>query len=183
MIYGVEPDVAVFGKAIGNGFPISAIIGRKSVMDSAQATFISSTFWTERVGFVAALATIEKMQRCNVSEKLVAMGERINAGWMACADRHNIDIEVSGIAPLSHIHFKYPNHLAIQTFYTQEMLKLGFLVGAAVYSTYVYTNEIVDYFIKNSDKVFASIKKLLVSGGVESALEGPVRHSGFRRLN
>ena len=61
--------MAVFGKALGNGFPISTILGKKAVMSSAQDTFISSTMWTERIGYVAALATLKKMEKKQVQKK------------------------------------------------------------------------------------------------------------------
>ena len=58
-----EPDIAIFGKALGNGYAINAIIGKKKYMRFAEKTFISSTFWTERIGSVAALKTIEVMKK------------------------------------------------------------------------------------------------------------------------
>ena len=58
-----EPDIVVYGKAIANGFPMSVICGKSSVMEFASETFMSSTMWTERVGFVASLATINKLQK------------------------------------------------------------------------------------------------------------------------
>ena len=61
--YGVNPDMAMFGKALGNGYAITAILGKKSIMQSAQSTFISSTFWTERIGPTAALKTLEIMNK------------------------------------------------------------------------------------------------------------------------
>ena len=61
--YDIEPDIAVFGKTLGNGYAITAVIGQKSVMDAAQSTFISSTFWTERIGPTAALATLAAMKK------------------------------------------------------------------------------------------------------------------------
>jgi glutamate-1-semialdehyde 2,1-aminomutase len=97
--YGMNPDIAVFGKALGNGFPISAVIGRKEVMEHAQESFISSTFWTERVGSVAALATIKKMETHDVQGHLIRYGERINQGWKELARKHGIDIHISGIPP------------------------------------------------------------------------------------
>ena len=81
LAYGIEPDIVIFGKALGNGFPISAIIGRREVMDTAQNSFISSTFWTERIGFIAALAAIKKMEEKNIPKYLRHYGERINEGW------------------------------------------------------------------------------------------------------
>lgn len=180
--YGVEPDIAVYGKAMGNGFPISAIVGRRSVMDAAQETFISSTFWTERTGFVAALATLEKMQRHDVPSHLIRHGERINEGWRAAAARNGLDIHIGGMPPLTHISFKTSDPLAAQTLYTQEMLKKGYLVGAAVYTTFAYTDEIVDGFISATEDVFATIKQAHDQGDYAAFLEGPVRHAGFRRL-
>ena len=93
-IYNVDPDIAMFGKALGNGYAITAVIGRREVMDVAQSTFISSTFWTERVGFAAALATIEKFTKNKVHEKLIYFGEEVNKIWNSAADNSNINIEM-----------------------------------------------------------------------------------------
>ena len=60
LIFNVNPDIAVFSKALGNGYPIAAIIGKANVMEAAQSSFISSTMWTERIGSTAALVTIKK---------------------------------------------------------------------------------------------------------------------------
>jgi glutamate-1-semialdehyde 2,1-aminomutase len=180
--YGVDPDVAVFGKALGNGFPISAVIGKRAVMDHAQESFISSTMWTERIGYAAALATLGKIQARNVPAHLVRCGERINEGWKKSAAENDVKIEISGIPPLTHIQFQYENPLALQTLYTQEMLKRGFLVGAAVYTTYAYTDEIMDLFSAHTGEVFGLMAEGIKSGRIDSLLEGPVRHSGFARL-
>lgn len=180
---GVAPDLAVFGKALGNGFPISAVIGKSSIMDAAQRSFISSTFWTERIGFVAALATIEKMQRCPVVKRLVSCGKLINEGWSRIAQEVSLDISISGIEPLTHISFNYPNALSIQTLFTQEMLKRGFLAGSVVYTTYAYTDEIINDYIRNAKEVFILIKEGLNNNRIEKMLEGPIKHSGFKRLN
>lgn len=179
---GVEPDIAVFGKALGNGYPISAIIGRKEVMDCAQDSFISSTFWTERIGYVAALATLKKMEEHEVPRCLVKYGELINAGWEKIAKERKLDISISGIPPLTHISFKNQNPLEMQTFYTQEMLEKGYLLGASVYSTYAYSPEIIDRFISDSSIVFEKIKKAIDSGNIISYLKGETVHAGFRRL-
>lgn len=182
LTYGIEPDIAVFGKALGNGFPISAIIGRKNVMDCAQGSFISSTMWTERTGFAAALATIKKMEENDVPKILVHYGERINTGWVKLAKKHGLQIHVSGIPPLTHIAFEAMDPLAAQTIYAQEMLAKGYLLGAAVYTTYAYSDQIIDRFIADSDDVFALIKEALKSGNIKKYLKGDVIHAGFKRL-
>ncbi len=178
----VEPDMALFGKALGNGFPIAAIIGKKSVMDVAQESFISSTFWTERIGFTAALETLKKMEAHNVTGHLVKYGEQINEGWRRLAKQHDLNIKISGIRPLTHLEFDYPNSSEIQTFYTQQMLEKGYLLGASVYTTYAYSDDIIERFIDDSDEVFSQISKALERGDIEQHLKGPVKHSGFKRL-
>jgi len=182
LTYGVEPDIAVFGKALGNGFPISVIIGRRSVMDCAQDSFISSTFWTERIGFVAALTTIKKMEENDVPKFLVYYGERVNNGWRKLAQKHGLNIQINGIPPLTHIAFETNDPLAVQTLYTQEMLAKGYLLGAAVYTTYAYSDDIIDRFITDSDSAFAVIKEALSIGDVKKYLKGDVIHAGFKRL-
>ena len=182
LTYGVEPDIAVFGKALGNGFPISAVIGRRSVMDCAQDSFISSTFWTERIGFTAALATMKKMEENDVQQSLIHYGEKINEGWRKLAKKHGLNIHINSIPPLTHIAFEVDDPLAVQTLYTQEMLAKGYLLGAAVYTTYAYSDDIIDRFITDSDSVFAIIKEALSIGDIKKYLKGDVIHAGFKRL-
>jgi glutamate-1-semialdehyde aminotransferase len=180
--FGVEPDMAVLGKALGNGFPISAIIGRREVMESVQDTFISSTFWTERIGFAAALATIRKMERDNVQHRINNYGETIRQGLEMMSTKHNLDIDITGIASLMHFAFKAERPDVLQTLYTQEMLDCGFLLGSAIYATYAYTEEIIDRFIAASDHAFQIIDKAILSGEPQTWLKGAVASPGFKRL-
>jgi len=182
LTYGVYPDITVFGKALGNGYPITSIIGRKNVMDYAQNTFISSLMWTERVGYVAALATIKKMKEVDAQKYLVNYGERINEGWRSLAEKHGLKICINGMPSLTHISFDTADPLAVQTLYAQEMLEKGYLLGAAVYTTYAYSEEIIDQFIAESDSVFGLIKEAISKGDVKKYLKGEVIHSGFNRL-
>ena len=72
--YGVEPDITVLGKTLGNGYAITAVLGTKPVMQSSQATFISSTFFTERIGYAAALAALDEMERTRSWEVISRIG-------------------------------------------------------------------------------------------------------------
>jgi glutamate-1-semialdehyde aminotransferase len=179
---GVDPDIAVLGKALGNGFPISAIIGRRSVMDAAQESFISSTFWTERTGFAAALATLAKMQRLDVPKHLIHYGERLNAGWRRLAEGHGVGVHISGIPPLTHLAFDADSRMLLQTLYSQEMLARGYLLGAAVYTTYAYSDEVIDRFMADSEAAFALIARALKEGNAEKLLRGEPIQMGFKRL-
>lgn len=182
LLYGVEPDIAVFAKAISNGFPMGAIIGKREVMEAAQETFISSTYWTERIGPAAALATIKKMQNNDVSRHLVSVGQKIQAGWKAAAEKNNLPIELSGIYPLSHFSFKYDNPLLLKTLFTQVMLEKGFLASTAFYASYAHKEDHVNDYLKAVDEAFAFITRVVNSGNPEKHLKGPVCHSGFKRL-
>ncbi|MDD5593359.1 MAG: aminotransferase class III-fold pyridoxal phosphate-dependent enzyme [Candidatus Margulisbacteria bacterium] len=180
--FNVNPDLAVFGKGMSNGYPMAAIIGRKKVMQKAQDTFISSTYWTERLGPVAALATIEKMRKNNVSRRLIEAGEKVKAGWAAAAERNGLKIEVSGIAPLGHFSFNYPNQIAAKTLFTQIMLEKGFLATTAFYASYAHTDGQIAEYLAAVDQAFALIGKALENNSVEKQLKGPLSHTGFKRL-
>lgn len=182
LIYKMEPDMAVFGKAISNGFPMAAIIGKKSVMQSAQESFISSTYWTERVGLAAALACIQKIKVQNVPQHLITVGNKIKAGWQKAADSSGLKIEVSGIPPLAHFEFQYAKPLVLKTLYTQLMLERGFLASTGYYASYAHKQEHVDAYLRATDEAFVFIAKAVEEGDSEKYLNGPVCHSGFKRL-
>jgi len=182
-LYNVEPDIVVYGKAMGNGFPIAAIVGKKEIMDVAQESFISSTFWTERIGFVAAIATIKKMLKNNVPPHLIKMGNLIKRGWKDLAKKHNLKIKVLGIPPLATFLFDYgEENQALHTLFTQEMLDRGFLASKQVYVSYSHQEEHVRTYLDNVDEVFGIIKEAINENRVSYLLKGPVAHKGFRRL-
>ncbi len=181
---GVNPDIAVFGKGMTNGYPLTAIIGRKQVMESAQETFISSTFWTERLGFVGALKTIECYEKYQVAEHQKHVGNRISDGWRMLAEERGVEIEISGILPLIHFDFQYDGSLMYKTFFTQEMLKKGFLAGNAVYASLPHTDELIDRYLEACGCVFEKIADIIKNGkDIKDLLSGPVCHKGFERLN
>ena len=179
---GVNPDIAVLGKGMSNGYPMAAIIGQAAVMEAAQDSFISSTFWTERIGFTAAIASVKKMQRCDVPSHLCIHGDHIIGGLTGLAARHGIPLGITGIAPLIYLAFKVEKPLEVQTFWTQEMLARGYLLGGAIYTTYAYTPAIIDRFIADCDPVFARLRVHLDHGDLAAQLKGRVIQPGFRRL-
>ena len=181
--YGVEPDMAIFGKAMGNGYAITATIGRREVMEATQSTFISSTFWTERIGPSAALKTLEVMDRIKSWEAITNTGLHIRHNWQALANQYSIEIDHWGLPALTGFSFKSPNALFYKTLITQEMLKQGFLAGNCVYVCTAHTPQIIDSFFNALDPVFALIKECEEGRDVHALLNGPVCHAGFKRLN
>ncbi|EKF86035.1 aminotransferase class III-fold pyridoxal phosphate-dependent enzyme [Methanobacterium formicicum] len=184
-IYNVEPDMLIFGKAMGNGYPTGAIIGKREIMESAQDTFISSTFWTERIGPTASIATINKIKETNSPKHLIKIGEYINKGWKVCADNNELDIEIVGVPPLTTCLFQYPEDTALelQTLFTQEMLERGYLAWNHVYTCYKHTEEIVDQYMEHVDDVFGLMADGVKQGNLKNLLKGPVATKGFKRLN
>lgn len=182
--YGVEPDMAMYGKTIGNGYALTAIVGRKSVMEATQTTFISSTFWTERIGPTAALATLKVMERIKSWDIITAIGKKMQSGWTKLAGTHDLSITLAGIPALTTYSFNSPKALEYKTLVAQEMLKKGILASTNFYACTAHSDEMFETYFNALDEVFAKIsqceKDVL---NVESLLEGPVCHSGFKRLN
>lgn len=180
--FKVDPDMAVFAKAMSNGYPMAAIIGRRSVMEAAQQTFISSTYWTEAIGPAAALATIKKLKREDVAKYLGEIGRQVQQGWLKSAKAQRLNIKVSGTYPLGHFSFNYDNHLILKTLFTQKMLEQGFLATDAFYVSYAHATKDVDSYLKALDKTFFFMAKAIKEGNPARYLKGPVCHSGFKRL-
>lgn len=182
LTYGLHPDIAVFSKAISNGYPMSAVIGTEAVMQAAQSTFISSTNWTEKIGPVAALATIKKHRRLEVGAHLVEIGQRVQDGWKAAGERTGLKVETNGITPLSQFSFKYDNEPAVATLFTQLMLDRDILASFSFYPSLAHTVALVDQYLEQLEEVFTICVDTIERGEVESSLRGGVRHPDFRRL-
>ena len=183
MLYDLNPDIAVFAKGISNGYPMAAIIGISPVMEAAQKSFISSTYWTEKIGSVAALATIRKMKSHNVPEHLNRIGNSVRKVWSQTADEYDLKIKIHGIPPLSILSFDYEEmSQAIHTLFTQEMLNENFLASKAFYATYAHKEEHVNAYEKALKGVFKTIADAIDDNSVEKSLKGPVSHTGFKRL-
>ncbi len=184
-VLGVEPDMAVFAKGLTNGYPLSAVIGRKDVMEASQGTFISSTFYTERVAFAATLKNIELYQKYKVWEKQDEYGVMVLEGWEEKAKKNGLNVKVEGIHPL--VHFSIlgkENTLVYKTFFVQEMLKRGYIASNAFYTSYAHSQELIKEYLENVDDVYRMIAEInRKDETVESYLEGSVCHSGFGRLN
>lgn len=183
MTYGVNPDVAVFAKGMSNGYAMAAVIGIRGVMEAAQSSFISSTYWTERIGPAAALATINKYRSQNVAKHLINVGTRVQSGWKQAAARTGLKIQVDGIAPLSHFVLTYDNEAALTTLFIQSMLERGFLASTQFYASYAHQLQQVDSYLRAVEEVFGLLADSQKQGWVEQQLRGPIRHSGFQRLN
>jgi glutamate-1-semialdehyde 2,1-aminomutase len=174
--------VAVFAKAMGSGHPMAAVIGRAAVMQAAQETFISSTYWTEGVGPAAALATIRKMQRVDVPAHVAAMGTRFRSGLQQISARHGVCLKLAGHPAMTTIAFDHPDNLALQTLLTVRMLARGILASGAFYPSLAHREQHVDRYLAAAEEIFAELAEAARQGDAARRIGGPVRHSGFARL-
>ena len=182
LVLGWQPDIAVFAKALGNGFPISAVIGKGRVMSAAQDAFITSTNWTERTGPAAALAVIDKFIRCDASKHMVEIAGRVKEAWEKLAEKYSLDIHVGGIVPLLHFSFAADNSVN-KAYFVQEMLKRGFLASNSFYAMYAHSNEDIDRYIAACDEVFGDLAGLIAGNKVAENLIGKPAAVGFARIN
>ena len=181
-LYGVEPDMAMFGKALGNGYAITGTIGRREVMEAAQSTFISSTFWTERIGPTAALKTLEVMERMRSWELITQIGLGVTNRWKDLAMKHGLSITTSGLPAITSFSVDSPHALAYKTLITQEMLAKGYLATTLMFICTDHSPEVLDGYFEALDPVFALIRQCEDGKDVMDLLNGPICHGGFRRL-
>ena len=180
----VDPDMAIFGKALGNGYAITAIIGKKYVMDSAQKSFMSSTFWTERIGPSAAIKTLEIMEREKTWETISNLGKKVTSIWEKLSKRHNLKINISGLPSLTKFSFKSKNSQAYKTFITQEMLKHKFLAATGVYLSISHNEKIFKTYSNHLDEIFYKISECEKGNtNISNILKYPIAHIPFKRLN
>ncbi|MFM2004308.1 MAG: 3-aminobutyryl-CoA aminotransferase [Planctomycetota bacterium] len=185
MKYGVMPDIAVFAKAIGNGHPMAAIIGRQRYMDAAQGSFISSTYWTEAVGPTAALATIRKLRDVRIAEHTARIGGMMRDGWKRLGQRYDVPVKVTGHPALLYLGFDHEQAAAIGTLVTSRMLPRGFLTGGGFYPSYAHKEHHLEAYFEAIEPIFAELADSIRLGDVKQRLQSlgvPVRHTGFARL-
>lgn len=163
-LYGVTPDLTVVGKAMANGYPISAVAGKTDVMKAAaHKLFISSTFFPNSEGFVAALKTIEILERDNVLENIWEKGDRLMKKIQTLIDRHDVGAELSGVAPMFYITFKKEESGSYKgkrrDFYT-HLIRRGFFFTPFhhAYISYRHTQEDLDLTVNAIDESLSFIR-------------------------
>ena len=181
--YQVEPDLSIFGKTIGNGYALTAIVGKAEIMDFAETTFISSTFWTERIGPCAALATLQVMREIESWNEISKIGKNIKNFWKDTAQKYDYEIETFGLDSLAGFTVICDKPMHIKTFITQELLKNNILGSNMIYTSIAHEQKYLDRYFDEFDKIAQKIPIIIENSDYENVLEGPVCHSGFSRLN
>ena len=179
--YNVEPDLATFGKTLGNGYAITAVIGRASVMEAAQTSFISSTFWTERIGPTAALATLDVMEKENATTRVHEIGTKVQSAWEKLGADAGLTVTTGGLPALANFTITGLDPLAVKTYITTRMLDFGYLASNSLYASIVHTDEVLDAYYNCLSIVFAELAAM-DDTQLAAALPFGTAQSGFRRL-
>jgi len=179
--YKINPDIATFGKALGNGYAVNAVIGTDSIMNYANFSFISSTFWTERIGSAAGLKTLEIMERIKSWDIISSLGKKVKANWESLAKNNSIKLKIAGLNALPRFDFENENNLHYKTFISQEFLKKKILASNSIYLCTKHNMKVLDNYFNILDTIFFKINKSIKDKiNPEKLLTGSVCISGIR---
>lgn len=179
--YGVDPDMATFGKTLGNGYAVTAVIGRGSVMEAAQSTFISSTFWTERIGSAAGVAALAEIQAQDAPARIDAIGERVQQRWVDIAGSHGLQLDVGGMPAIATFSVTGRDPLLVKTFVTRRLLDKGYLGGPALYASLAHTDDVLEPYFDEMDTIFGALA-VMDDDALRASLPDGLAQSGFARL-
>ena len=181
MDYKIYPDLAMFGKAIGNGYAINAIIGKKKYMKNTEKTFISSTFWTERIGSVAGISTINFMKKNKTYKMIKKQGKKIKLKWKQLSDKYNLNLRISSLDSIPIFTFDKSHNLK-KTFLTNEFLKENILASNIIYVSLSHTDKILKIYFKKLDKIFKQIS-LMTNKQLKAKVHDGETYNPMNRMN
>ncbi|WP_414660622.1 aminotransferase class III-fold pyridoxal phosphate-dependent enzyme [Horticoccus sp. 23ND18S-11] len=181
---GIEPDVAVYAKAMSNGFPFGAVIGRDPIMQAADGSFISSSYWTDGVGPAAALAVLAKMIRLNVHDTIWARGGALQTALRTLASRHAAcRLTVGGMPATPTMTFGLGADTPLaQALYVRKMRERGFLVASYYYVMLAHDEAKVQSMLAAADESMGEIATLITNGQLADEAGVPRGERGFARL-
>ena len=181
---GIEPDLAVYAKAMSNGFPFGAVVGRDAIMQAADGSFISSSYWTDGVGPAAALAVLKKVKSLGVSELVWQRGGILQTGLKTMAARHPAcKLIVGGMPATPTMSFDLGADAPLaQTLYVRKMRARGFLVSSYYYVMLAHDEAKIQLLLTAADETMGEIAAIVLAGRLaeESGVARGLR--GFTRL-
>ena len=183
LLTGVEPDLLMLGKALGNGYAITAVLGKKKIMKKAEESFIRSTFWTERIGFVAANRTLEIFEEKTPWRIICENGRYLNSQWKKISKENGLEIKITGYEAITSYMFNNSFNQYFKTYITQEMLKKNYLASNLIYLTIHHNKKVIDKYIKNLSYVFKNLRGISNLNQIKKKLNSKVSHKTFQRLN
>jgi len=180
--YNVLPDIVVFGKAIGNGYPITAILGKDNLMEKSSKTFLSSTFWSDRIGPTAAIATIDLMEKTKSWEIIIKKGRKIKSRWKKLFNKYSLNVNIWGLNAIIGFNFVSKNNLKYKTYISQELLKKNILASNLVYIAVSHNDNDIDRYFYEFEKIIKNIKSF-EEGEDINFIDNKIANKSFKRLN
>lgn len=186
MRLNIHPDIAVFGKAISNGYPFSTIIGRDDIMKESINSFISSTYWSDSIGMIAAARTIDILKTPIYQATINYNSNCLAYGIAEIQSDNEILFPINNfIKPIISINFNifsdFNLGLACKTYFTQEMLKENILANGTTYFSYAHTSNHIIKYLEKAKNIFEEINCILKDGSIYSKI-GKMPKVGFKRL-
>ena len=157
--YGVNPDIVIYGKALGNGYAINAVVGKEEIMKESLKTFISSTFWTERIGSAAAIETLNQMEKLQSWKIITKTGKMIKKSWKDISEQNKVKIQINGLDAIPKFIFDKSN-LLYKSFITSELLKKNILGGNAVYVCTEHKTNIINNYLDALNDIFYQLSNM-----------------------
>ena len=186
-LFGVQPDLVAFGKGMANGYPISAVAGRKDLLEQIeQGVFVSTTFGGDSISMAAALATIKKLEQPGFYDHITNIGNMLRNGIQECIDKYDLNdvLAVSGMPAHCGVSFEgygSLSYLDIQSVYSQTMIQNGILVFAICFLNSHHTESEVNAYLDATDKAFALIRQAIDMDSVDGILLGGKVDPVFKR--
>lgn len=177
--YGVTPDLAAFGKSMGNGMPIAAVVGRADLMQEMEEIFFSSTFGGEALSLAASIATIRKMRSHNVIDAISSRGKTLADGLRARIAQHKLTgvIAVNGVPAWTLLGFSdAPNGSskeAIKTLLMIELLRRGVLTAGSHNICHAHDDADETLVLGAYDHALAAVADAIATGDIDRRLGGP----------
>ena len=182
--YNVNPDIVIYGKTLGNGYAINAILGKTKIMSMKRNTFISSTFWTEKIGTIAAIETINIMKKnTNIFPEIIKRGRYIKENWKKIFEKNKLDYEIYGMDSMPKFNLKSINHNLFKTFLTKEMLKRKILASDYIYISYSHSSKDLKSYIAHFETILDIFIINYKNKSFVRELQKIIPISDFQRLN
>ncbi len=176
--FGVTPDLAAFGKAMGNGMPVSAIVGRADIMRLFDEVFFSFTFGGEVLSLAASVATVRELQSKNAIKHIWTVGQALMDGYRRLVREAGLEAVTRciGYPCWPHLIFEEDGKPSprCQTLFQQEIVKRGVLTRPNLFLCYSHTPEDIQRTLEAFRDALQIMKEAFVSGRVEEALEGDI---------
>ena len=178
----VVPDLVTFGKAISNGIPMAALVGKKDIMKAFSSSFISSTYWGDRTGPAAAIATIKYMKKFKTGKIIMRKGKDLKKILKEASKKSKLNITISGMPSLISYQLDVPDWPMALTFISKQMLKKGFIFNDRIYANLAHKPFIIKKFKNAINDVFIDLSNKISSATLKESLPEGVKTMGFNKV-